>query len=351
MINKILSNKSNIIFTAYGRNGIFMFLKNISHSLNDIILVPSYVCGEEAQAILNSGFSIKPYHIKIKKLEININDIKNKLNKNKNIKGILITHFFGFPQNNIEKLKIIAKNKNIFIIEDCAHCLESRTENGKELGSFGDVSIFSLRKFLSIPHGGVVIINNKLFKNVGNFNKMPSEAISVEKKIYRKIKNGKIKPGTTIYDIYKSLKIQIKKYGPRLEKWGGYSLGISSFAANKIKKTNFQKLIIYRKNIYKKYVAFFKQYKFISIEPVFSEYYSFVTPLFFPIIYKGKNIKKIREKLKENKSVIRPFWEHDYKMINKKLFPEVKFLKNNLIILPIINNTKKIFDIINKVFE
>jgi perosamine synthetase len=53
-----------------------------------------------------------------------------------------VTHFLGFPQP-IDEVKKICGERTLFLIEDCAHALLSY-HDGKPLGSYGDVSNFSL---------------------------------------------------------------------------------------------------------------------------------------------------------------------------------------------------------------
>ena len=61
-----------------------------------------------------------------------------------NVKAILITHFLGFPQP-IDEIKRICNERNLFLIEDCAHAFLS-SYNGNPLGSYGDIAVFSLLK-------------------------------------------------------------------------------------------------------------------------------------------------------------------------------------------------------------
>ena len=49
----------------------------------------------------------------------------------------------------------------MLLFEDCALAFGS-SYVGKPLGSFGDVSIFCLAKFLPVPNGGVLAINSPM---------------------------------------------------------------------------------------------------------------------------------------------------------------------------------------------
>ena len=80
---------------------------------------------------------------------------------NKNTKAILIVHFAGRPCEMREILKITKKYK-LFLIEDCAHAIESKYKN-KHLGTFGTFGCFSFyaTKNLSIGEGGMLLTDSK----------------------------------------------------------------------------------------------------------------------------------------------------------------------------------------------
>lgn len=72
-------------------------------------------------------------------------------------KAIFVIHEFGVPHKDIIKLRKIADEKEIPLIEDCAHSFNSLYENGKKIGSYGDYSIFSVRKIFPPPFGGILL--------------------------------------------------------------------------------------------------------------------------------------------------------------------------------------------------
>ena len=67
---------------------------------------------------------------------------------------------FGYPCK-ISELKSIAKKHKLALIEDASHAHGAEL-NGKKIGTFGDISAFSLhqRKALSVGDGGMVCTNN-----------------------------------------------------------------------------------------------------------------------------------------------------------------------------------------------
>ena len=79
----------------------------------------------------------------------------------KRTKAILLVHQWGHPCD-MDKIMPLAKKYNLKVIEDCSHAHGS-TYKGKMVGTFGDVSIFSLQaaKMLFAGEGGILVTNNE----------------------------------------------------------------------------------------------------------------------------------------------------------------------------------------------
>lgn len=73
----------------------------------------------------------------------------------KKTKAIFIIHEFGVPNPRTEQLVDYAEEKEIVVIEDCAHTFDSKAK-GKRVGTVGDYAIYSLTKIFPLPEGGVV---------------------------------------------------------------------------------------------------------------------------------------------------------------------------------------------------
>ena len=76
-------------------------------------------------------------------------------------KAIMAVHLYGHPCEMDELVKI-AKQKNIFLIEDCAEAFGS-TYKGKHVGTFGDLSTFSFygNKTITTGEGGMIVTNDE----------------------------------------------------------------------------------------------------------------------------------------------------------------------------------------------
>ncbi|MBT6052782.1 MAG: DegT/DnrJ/EryC1/StrS aminotransferase family protein [Candidatus Scalindua sp.] len=79
-----------------------------------------------------------------------------------NTKAIFIIHNFGFPHTGLKQLRLIADERMIPLIEDCAFGFDSYNDEGIRLGSIGDFSIYSLPKIFPIEYGGILSGKNHL---------------------------------------------------------------------------------------------------------------------------------------------------------------------------------------------
>lgn len=87
-------------------------------------------------------------------------DIRRRITKR--TKAIVITHLCGHPCD-MDAITAIAREHGVALIEDCSHA-HGATYNGRKVGTFGDISCFSLgRKILSCGEAGVLLTNNRLY--------------------------------------------------------------------------------------------------------------------------------------------------------------------------------------------
>lgn len=76
-------------------------------------------------------------------------------------KAIIVVHFAGRPCE-MDAIKAIAKKHRLFIIEDCAHAIESEYKS-RPCGTMGDIGCFSFysNKNITTGEGGMVVSNNE----------------------------------------------------------------------------------------------------------------------------------------------------------------------------------------------
>lgn len=104
-----------------------------------------------------------PVFADIKKDTYNIdpNEIRKKITDK--TKAIIPVHFAGQPCD-MDEIKEIAEENDLYIIEDAAHAVDAEFK-GKKIGSIGDLTVFSFHpvKNMTTAEGGMVTTNNDKF--------------------------------------------------------------------------------------------------------------------------------------------------------------------------------------------
>ncbi len=133
----------------WARNAIFYGLTALGISPGAQVLLPAYLCRAAVEPFEVFGADVKFYPIS-RGCEPDLADLEARITAR--TEAILVVHYFGFPQR-IDKLRALCDRRRLYLIEDCAHVLQGSFD-GRPLGTFGDASVFSWRKFLPIYDGG-----------------------------------------------------------------------------------------------------------------------------------------------------------------------------------------------------
>ncbi len=120
-----------------------------------VLLLPSYHCGVEVEAVLRGGAQVAFYRVR-RDMSIDAEDLMRRMTPS--TKAVMVIHYFGFPQH-IETLLHSCREKGIYLIEDCAHGLYSQFSDGRWVGTLGDVGAFSFQKTVFLPNGGGLLLN------------------------------------------------------------------------------------------------------------------------------------------------------------------------------------------------
>ena len=149
-----------------GTDALYIAIKSLNLKKNSEVIIPSMTATATASAVIQAGLKIRFCDVDYKLHTSNLEHIKNKFTKN--TKLIILVHLHG-QSADVECIKKFCKQKNIFLIEDCAQSLGSKYKN-KKLGSFGDISthsFFPTKNLSAFGDGGAIVTNNlKLYKKI-----------------------------------------------------------------------------------------------------------------------------------------------------------------------------------------
>ncbi len=342
-------NTPRCTFFYSGRYAFAAGLKALGIKPEEEILMPSYNCWVEIDPVKRHNIKAKYYGIR-RNFTADLKDIEGKIDDR--TKALLITHYLGFPQP-LNDIMAICKRHKIFLIEDCAHAFLSDYE-GRPLGSFGDISIFSFRKTLPIPNGAALVVNAPDIK-IGHPPKLPNSLadyyLLAEGLKYRTT-NGSVLSaiGRTVFSeavylplyamryVLRAIHKATKKAGATLvypngntyhneaEKWG-----MSQISRKVIENMDFAEIKKKRRDNFVFLLNYFRDDKRVSLP--LKELPEGVCPLFFPIVIEKRDL--LYRRLKERGIAGHDWWGHFHPDVPWKDFAEEEYMKKNIFGFPV----------------
>jgi len=164
-ITNFEKNFSNYIGTTYaaavsnGTGALDIAVQAIGLEKDDEVIVPGFTIISPISAIIRSGakpvlvdVSLDNYNVEISEIEKLITD---------KTKAILIVHLYGLCTDMIA-LRKLCDDRNLVLIEDAAE-VHGLVQQGKKIGSFGDISTFSFfaNKIITCGEGGMVLTSSR----------------------------------------------------------------------------------------------------------------------------------------------------------------------------------------------
>ena len=306
-----LLGKANFILTDTGRSALGLALSEIKEEYSmQTAWLPVFICQSVINTFLYYGFKINYYG-----MGNNLNNPKGLPDRIGN-SVIFIIHYFGFENkpliNYVERQKTL--NDNFIVIDDLVQaCLSGR------FGQMGDYSIHSLRKFLLVPDGGILVSR----KRISYKYEEPNDEF-ISKKIFSKL----LKQFTDFDEVYLGLEKESEE-----------------IIDNKIiprKMSTFTKLLLQRIDILdiqkkriKNWNTFNKKLedlKISGIKRIFNELNDGEVPLGFPIMVNNKR-NEFRKYLSDNRIYCPVHWDLKNEATNK--FKEDRQLSKRILTIPI----------------
>jgi perosamine synthetase len=327
-------------YTHKGRTAIRRACDLLGLCPGDEMLVPSYNCGSEIDALLNSGCSIGIYRID-RAAAVDMHDLEVKLTDK--TKAIYVTHYFGFSPD-IVKIRQLCDETGLFLIEDCALSLLS-SHDSRKLGTFGEVAILSFPKTLPVPDGGALIINDPT---------LASKTWELRRPRMKSIVKKLLPLGKAMVMRHLSLwgaHVMMDKIAP----WSAakqatiidddiqtmpdsyfFDEAISDTAISNLSRRllvtfSAEDIIQRRRSNYLSFLEILKDSD--TVLPLYRELPPGVCPLSFPVIVPERNLTFA--KMSTEFIAVFPWWAGYHPNFPWPDFPDACFLKDNLLTLPV----------------
>jgi dTDP-4-amino-4,6-dideoxygalactose transaminase len=328
----------------WARNGIYHGLTALGLKAGDNVLVPAYHCTSLVEPILKYGSQAKFYDINVD-LTPNFDDINKKIDSN--TRAIVAIHYFGFPQP-IRKFTELCRARGLYLLEDCAHVLGGKSEEGIVLGDSGDISIFSWRKFLPLYDGGQLLINNpKLILNVpwdeGGFLVSLKIAKNTIERLSEDYAGGRVGWLSWPWELFSMLAghwTVLHSSGRRVVNMNSYevefnlnyvNLRMSSISKRILNRANIAKIIESRRGNYERLRDAVQS--MAGVTPLYPTLPENICPWVFPLVIHG--VKDAQLRLRARGIPANTWSGVIHPSLILEQFPSARFLYGNLVFLPI----------------
>ena len=166
--------------TSNGTTGLHLALSALKVGKGDEVIIPDLTFVATANAISYTGAVPVMVDVDPNTLCIDPKAISNAITKK--TRAIMPVHLYGHPSD-MDKINDIAKQYNLFVIEDAAEAIGSKYK-GKVVGGLSDFGVFSFygNKSMTTGEGGMLTTNSELLYNYAKY--LRDHAMNQEKRYF-----------------------------------------------------------------------------------------------------------------------------------------------------------------------
>ncbi|UCB51645.1 MAG: DegT/DnrJ/EryC1/StrS family aminotransferase [Candidatus Zixiibacteriota bacterium] len=142
-----------------GSVAIDIALKALGVKPEDEVILPAYDFYSLPKSVLNVGATPVFVDVTAANLSIDKEEVQKKISSR--TRAVVAVHISGSVAE-LDALKEVAKEHNVCLVEDCAQA-HGAIYNGKKVGSWGDLAIFSFGgvKLMTCGQGGMIITSDE----------------------------------------------------------------------------------------------------------------------------------------------------------------------------------------------
>jgi perosamine synthetase len=145
----------HVALTSSGRGALAEVLSAFKIGPGDEVIIQAFTCLAVPAAVRWIGAKVIYADIDAATYNFDVENVKSRINDR--TAAIVVQHTFGIP-GPIDEIVTFARDRNIVVIEDCAHALGAKIGN-RQVGTMGDAAILSFGrdKTISSVLGGAVL--------------------------------------------------------------------------------------------------------------------------------------------------------------------------------------------------
>lgn len=317
----------------FGRGAVWHGIKLLGLAEGDEVLMPAYNQGVELAAVLDAGPSVQFFGIS-RELEIDFDDLRARVSPK--TKAILVIHYVGFPQP-LAEITSVCREHGLWLIEDCAQALFSSAD-GQPLGTSGAFSIFCAYKTISLPHGGILAVNDPSLglppearppRFLSSVRGLPQRWLDHwemrHRTIGRLVRLGVRRPARMLLrrTSPQSMHVGVEEYSREQ-----VDLGVSNLTKSLVHRADAEAIVHARRRNFEALMALVPRDR--QLIPMLPEG---VCPLFFPVLVEDKAVA-IRTLAQEGIEAI-PFWSTAHPAIPVGAFPVADYLRAHVLEVPV----------------
>jgi len=325
-------NHARVHWFYFARNAVWNCIRALGLDGFEV-LVPAYHHGVEIEALMHAGACPVFYRID-RNWQVDLDDVERRIGPR--TRALYLIHYAGFP-GPLRAMREIADRHSLYLIEDCALSLLS-SDNGVQLGTVGDFSIFCLYKTLPVPNGGALLVNHPAPMRLPALPPPPMPSV-VSHTASSLLKNMALRGGragrwtrslvrSLSQGVVRASRVERVPTGTMHFNPEHVDLGISPLSLRVARSQDFDWIVARRRE---NYFALRDVLGDVA-PPMFERLPNGVCPLFYPVLTERK--PELFDQLRAAGIEAIDFWRDHHPACDSREFPDVAWLRDRVLEIP-----------------
>ena len=155
---RFLPESKMTIWTSSIRLGLLDVFSSFSLTEKDYVLIPAIAPQGLVLPLQKKKIAYHSYHLK-DGFNVDVESIEEFVRTGR-CRAVFFIHYFGRFNPQVYDVKRICEENHVYLFEDFVHGLFGTDNQGRPMASVGDISFCSLPKFLPVPDGALLFVNN-----------------------------------------------------------------------------------------------------------------------------------------------------------------------------------------------